>query len=507
MTYCFSSELEGIDARIVRVEVNMKKGIPRFQIVGLATPTVREASERVRIAIENSGFEFPLRSVLVNLSPAGSKKEGTWFDLSIATCILRLNQQVHPKLDLNSVLILGELGLDGTIKPMRGISSILFHTDEKKFPYVILPKENALEASISNRFTLFPISHLTELVEILENKKESFSFQFIRDYNRKKLGTVELFQDQLPTLRTLQISVSGRHHALLMGSPGAGKSMLAYLADSIQPELSSREFEEVLKIKSSVELLSTIKSIQLKRPFRAPHHTSSDISLVGGGKNLRVGEVSLAHNGILFLDELGEFKPSVIQALREPMEEGKIVISRVNYHATFPAGITLIAATNPCPCGYYGSEIKACICSPQRIEKYRARLSGPFLDRLDLILEVFPSKPEYRKKVIIDLDELKFRADKARLIQEERYKHTDFRFNGNLSGTRIDSFLEFHPVAKKIADSLYLKRELSLRKINKIKKVARTIADITESTLIEEEHILESIGFSKLTEYSLRLAA
>jgi magnesium chelatase family protein len=507
VTHVHSAELEGIEARIVRIEMNLKRGIPRFQIVGQAGGSTRESNDRVRIAIENSGFHFPMQSILVNLSPAGVKKEASWFDLGIATALLRLSGQIDPDISLDKVLFLGELGLDGSVKPIRGLSNILLSQSMSKFTKVVFPLENRFEASVCERLKLFPISHLSELESILSDPEKEYKEKFQFQAKIPKLGKIFIFRDQLLAFRALNIAVSGKHHALLIGVPGAGKTMLARLMGSLQPPLNRKEFEEILKVRSSSEFVYSKEILEISRPFRSPHHTSSDVSLIGGGKVMKVGEVTLAHNGILFLDEVGEFKPQVIQALREPLEDRKVTLSRVNYHQTLPAGFLFLGATNPCPCGYLGSAEYECRCTPQRVQKYISRLSGPFLDRIDFTVRLEPFSRQARQKVEVDLDEIYKKIDLSKKIQEERYKDSSFHFNGELPGGYVERFCEISSAGKKLMEKFLQDPSFSLRRVLKIQKISRTIADLDAKSIIEESHILEAYQFMNHEYQFLKMAA
>lgn len=507
MSYAFSAGLEGLSAKFVRVEVNLKRGIPKFQIVGLAQASTRESTERVKIAIENAGFEFPMQSITVNLAPADSRKTETWYDLPIAILILVLSKQLEINIDFEKFLFLGELGLDGSVKPMKGLINILVKAKEEEFENILVPNSNRFEASLLSGYNVFPISHLSELAEILSpNKKPEKKFH-LQNIEIPSLGKINLFNDQISSLRALSIAVTGRHHSLLIGNPGVGKTMLIKLAKNFHIPLTEEEKISLVRIKSSQNYLLNEESFIIKRPFRNPHHTASDISIVGGGKDIRLGEISLSHQGILFLDELGEFKTGVIQSLREPMEEKKITISRVNYHLTYPAEFLLICASNPCPCGYYGSEIKACICSEGKIQKYLSKLSGPFLDRIDIQLELNSYSEEKRKTVEVDLDKIQKQILVANEMQKERFQNFEFKYNGLVEGRYIDEIFSTSDKAKNLWDKLQYENEFSIRKILKIKKISRTIADLEGSSLVTESHIFEALEYQKRKYQSVRLVA
>lgn len=507
MSYAFSSNLDGLSTRTIRVEVNMKRGIPRFTIVGLAATNIKESTERVHIAIENSGFYFPLQSILVNLAPAGSKKDGSWFDLSIAFMILLLSEQIRCTINLDEFLFLGELGLDGSVKPMRGLINILLNAKREKFTSVIVPYDNRFEANILEGLSIYTISHLSELEAIVTGKKEKEISGKKYEQYRPIFGSIKLFNDQLFAMRAITIAVAGKHHMLMTGNPGAGKTMLARIAGDLQPPLTEEEYIEILRIKSNAESLLSEDSLRVKRPFRSPHHTASDISVVGGGRDSRMGEITLAHNGILFLDELGEFKPQVVHALREPLEEGRITISRVNYHTTYPASFLLIAATNPCPCGFAGSNIKACNCSEVRIQKYLSKLSGPFIDRMDLNIELNTFLKDQRNTVDVDLNITYSSIERARLIQMDRYKNSPYSFNGQVEGRFVNEIFSLRPEAETLWQEILNSPENSVRKIHKIKKIARTIADLQASENIQAVHIHEAIQLNKFILKPIRIAA
>ncbi|MCP5512037.1 MAG: YifB family Mg chelatase-like AAA ATPase [Leptospiraceae bacterium] len=501
MTYTYSADLEGLNSRIIKIEVNIKRGIPRFLLVGLATASVRESSERVRIAIENSGFEFPLQNILVNLSPAGIKKDSSWFDLPIAVSILFLSGQIQFNEPMDNFLFLGELGLDGKIKPMKGIVNILSGLLSSDFQKIVLPYENRLESIFSGK-KIYPIQNLSEINEIFSGERSPYVHTISKKPPAQNIKDIECFPSQYLSIRKLMISLAGRHHLLLVGSPGNGKTMISNLSKQLAPELRDSEYIDVLKIKSLQEHLFSESSFQLNRPFRSPHHTSSDISITGGGKTISAGEVTLAHRGILFLDELCEFKSSVIQSLREPMEEGSITISRANYHLTYPASFLLIAATNPCPCGFLFSRNQACICSAEKIRKYLSKISGPFLDRIDIQDILEPGESEKNKKMTLSLSDIQSKIEKASRRQEERFKNKIIHYNGEIH-INPEEYIEFDVQSKTVLNEIKNQKGISIRKFFKIQKISRTIADLDDSDTIREEHVLEAYQINKtfLSEY------
>ncbi|MCE9499364.1 MAG: YifB family Mg chelatase-like AAA ATPase, partial [Leptospira sp.] len=486
MSYFYSANLEGFDAKLVKVEVNLKRGIPRFIVVGLPATSIKESTDRVRIAIENSGYDFPLQNILVNLAPAGARKDGSWFDLPIALGILAASDQIQASVKTDEFLILGELGLDGRVKPLKGLINMLLSLRKSCIKSVIVPEENKYEASLIPDLNIFAISHILDLKTVLNGTKSPEPFRQKANPHSDHLRKIRIYKDQAAAFRALEIAVAGKHHLLLIGTPGTGKSMIAKLSPILQPQMSDEEFLEVLRIRSINELVSNQSSLSIRRPFRCPHHTSSDISIVGGGSDPRMGEVTLSHNGILFLDELGEFKPSVIQSLREPMEEGFITVSRVRGHITYPASFLLICATNPCPCGYFNSEERTCFCSSAKVKSYLTKFSGPFLDRIDLEIEIKASGKN-KEAIEIDLNESSNKIQRAKLIQEERYRGKKYQRNGMIPGDDLDHYFVLDIGAEKIWTRIRESPMASIRKLNIIRKVARTIADMQNSELIQEE--------------------
>lgn len=500
-TKIYSEALYGIEGIPITIEVNISEGLPKFDVVGLPDQAVNEAKERVIAAINNSDRFFPPKRITINLAPADIKKSGSMYDLAFALGILSSSAQLFFSDFMNNTIILGELALDGSVREVKGIFSMLLNAKELGIKNAIIPFNNMEEANIIEGLNLYPVKTLKEAMDVSEGKKEAIiskgNFNFTSD-NNEAVDFSEV-KGQEYAKRAAMIAAAGGHNFIMIGSPGCGKTLIAKRIPTILPPLTFEEAIEVTKIYSSYGLLSKNMPIVKKRPFRIPHHTSSHVSLVGGGRNIKAGEITLAHNGVLFLDEFVEFQSSALQTLREPMEEKTITISRANGSISFPANFTLVAAMNPCPCGYYGDEKHTCRCSEMARKKYIAKLSGPILDRIDISIEVRG----------IDYDKMISKADgessssmrkivtNARKIQEKRFRENGLKIFSNSSmGIRdIEKFCILDSKAKNMLNMAMQKFSMSARSYNKILKVARTIADIENKEVIEISHITEALQY------------
>lgn len=500
-TKIYSEALYGIEGIPITIEVNISEGLPKFDVVGLPDQAVNEAKERVIAAINNSDRFFPPKRITINLAPADIKKSGSMYDLAFALGILSSSAQLFFSDFMNNTIILGELALDGSVREVKGIFSMLLNAKELGIKNAIIPFNNMEEANIIEGLNLYPVKKLKEAMDVSEGKKEAIiskgNFNFTSD-NNEAVDFSEV-KGQEYAKRAAMIAAAGGHNFIMIGSPGCGKTLIAKRIPTILPPLTFEEAIEVTKIYSSYGLLSKNMPIVKKRPFRIPHHTSSYVSLVGGGRNIKAGEITLAHNGVLFLDEFVEFQSSALQTLREPMEEKTITISRANGSISFPANFTLIAAMNPCPCGYYGDEKHICRCSENARKKYIAKLSGPILDRIDISIEVRG----------VDYDKMISKADgessssmrkivtDARKIQEKRFRENGVKIFSNSSmGIRdIEKFCILDSKAKNMLNMAMQKFSMSARSYNKILKVSRTIADIENKEVIEISHITEALQY------------
>lgn len=498
-----SSAIVGIDSHPVFVEVDLAAGLPLFSTVGLPDAAVRESKDRIKAAIKNSGYDFPGHHVTVNLAPADIRKEGTAFDLPIAVAILAA-QGLLPAARLSDYLLLGELSLDGGVKAAPGALSAAFQARAMGIRGMILPGESAAEAGLVEGIEVIPVERLSQVVEFLGGRTEIAPVSAdVGDLFRKNREYPADFSDirgQEQAKRALEVAAAGGHNLLMIGPPGSGKTMLAQRLVTILPDLSLAEAIETTKIYSVAGLLDRKEKILGTRPFRAPHHTISDAGLVGGGHTPRPGEISLAHHGVLFLDELPEFRKNALEALRQPLEDGKVTITRSSLTATYPARFMLIGAMNPCPCGYFGDRSRPCRCSPQQIRQYQGRISGPLLDRIDIHVEV-PSV-RYRELAARETGEgsetIRARIEKSRETQNRRFAGDGTLFNARMADRQVRAACPLGGESRQLIEMAMDRLGLSARAHTRILKVARTIADLEGEQAIRPSHVAEAIQYRSL---------
>ena len=499
---CFSNSMGifGLETFNVRVEADVAMGFPGFDIVGLPDASVKESRDRVRSALRNCGFEIPDGKITINLAPAHIRKEGSVYDLPILMALLKYSGQLVA--DISNSVFIGELSLSGDVRSVNGVLPMAMKAKEDGFQNIYVPYHNKNEAAVVKGINVYPIKNLNQLFDHLCGRKplETATVDIEDEENAVQIPDFSQVKGQSEAKRAIEIAAAGMHNILLIGTPGSGKSMLAKRIPSILPDMTFEESIETTKIHSIAGLLGANKGLITTRPFRAPHHTVSAVGLSGGGTVPKPGEVSLAHNGVLFLDELPEFSRSAMEVLRQPIENGEITISRVSGTLSYPCDVMLVAAMNPCPCGYYGHPTRKCICGSKAVTRYLSKVSGPLLDRIEIQIEVPPVEfsdltSQIQEECSADI---KKRVNKARYIQQERYKGTGVKCNSGITPAMLNKCCPMDDKAQQLLGKAFDKMGLSARAYDRILKVSRTIADLDQSEIIKSIHIAEAVQYRSL---------
>jgi len=505
ISFLHSAAVQGINAYLIDVEVDISSGLPVFSIVGLPDTAVKESRDRVVSAIKNSGFDFPARKITVNLAPADVKKEGGLFDLPIALGILVSSGYIDKKA-ASKICAIGELSLDGKLRPVKGLLPIVLSLKKSGVSKIIIPEGNKNEASVAKDIEIYPFTTLAETVKFLKNEIKVLPFtcgcESDGDQNVVQTADFADIKGQFLAKRAAEVASAGGHNMIMVGPPGSGKTMIAKRIPTILPPMSFEESVETTKIWSVSGLIQAGESLVKQRPFRSPHHTTSSIALIGGGSYPKPGEVSLAHNGVLFLDELTEFKRDVLEVLRQPLEDKTVTVSRAKNTLSFPASFMLIASMNPCQCGHYGDLNKECTCNKYQIIKYRSKISGPLMDRIDIQIEVPALKIDEitseQPSQTESSEEIKKRVIRARNKQYERFQNTKIYCNAQMGPKEIKKYCKIDDKAKELLKTAIDKMGFSARAYDRILKVARTVADLEDSQMISVQHIAEAIKYRSL---------